>query len=58
MNGYLFHVSYNLDEIMDICTSCHLNYRSDIATEIGILLACWSFIVRIKLIMTLQQETG
>lgn len=57
IEGDLFHVSYNLEEIMDICVYCHLNYSSDLATEISLLWACWSFVVRMKLIMTFQQET-
>lgn len=37
IEGDSFHVSYNLEEIMDICIYCYLNYSSDFATEIGLL---------------------
>lgn len=40
MEDDFFHVSYNLAEIMDICVCCHLNYSSDLATQISLLWAC------------------
>lgn len=54
IEGNLFHVPYNLEKIMDVCACCHLNFSRDLATEISLL---WAFVVRMKLIITFQQET-